>query len=160
MIFFCLFSSSPVVIVALLGLRGGHGEVGRVGRHGELFLDAGDGRGACDSAGCCFVYLESPLSSSRIKLNGFKIRKVLQTPQNVTNKVVGTKCQTYLHLYLGIRPSFPSLSLSSVSFSSSRYERCRTNDDLVRIEALHCSFTRSAIGRGSIQMTLLWPQSG
>ena len=114
-----------VVVVALLGLLGDRGDVGRVGRHGELFLDAGDGRGACDSAGCCFVYLESPLSSSRIKLNGFKIRKVLQTPQNVTNKVVGTKCQTYLHLYLGIRPSFPSLSLSSVSCSSSRYERCR-----------------------------------
>ena len=58
MIFFCLFSSSPVVIVALLGLRGGHGEVGRVGRHGELFLDAGDGGGTSDSAGFCFVYLE------------------------------------------------------------------------------------------------------
>ena len=48
-IFFCLFSSSRVV-VALLGLLGGRIEVGRVGRHGELFLDAGGGRGTSDSA--------------------------------------------------------------------------------------------------------------
>ena len=32
---------SRVVVVALLGLLRGRSEVGRVGRHGELFLDAG-----------------------------------------------------------------------------------------------------------------------
>ena len=30
------------------GLLGGRGDVGRVGRHGELFLDAGDCHGTSD----------------------------------------------------------------------------------------------------------------
>ena len=60
MIFFCLFPSSCVVVVALLGLLGGRDEVGRVGRHGELFLDAGDHHGTSDSAGFYFDWEDIP----------------------------------------------------------------------------------------------------
>ena len=47
------FRESVVVVVALLG---GRSDVGRVKRHVELFLDAGDGRGTSDSAGLCQVF--------------------------------------------------------------------------------------------------------
>ena len=40
-----------VVVGALLGLLRARDDVGRIGRHGELFLDAGDDRGASDLDG-------------------------------------------------------------------------------------------------------------
>ena len=57
---FCLIFAKYVVVIDLLGLLEDRSDVG-LGRPGELFefLDAGDGRGTSDSAGCCFVYLQN-----------------------------------------------------------------------------------------------------
>ena len=70
-----------VVVVALLGLLGGRSEVGRVGRHGELFLDAGEGHGTSDSAGFCFDWEDIPsLSFSSVCLF---LRRALPGSTNV-----------------------------------------------------------------------------
>ena len=73
-----------VVVVALLGQLGGRGEVGRDGRHGELFIDAGDARVISDPAGFCLDWEDIPsLSTCHFLLFCFLRRGVAKRKNGV-----------------------------------------------------------------------------
>ena len=77
-----LLSSWCVVVVALLGLLGGRSEVGRIGRHGELFLDDGDARGTSDWAGFCLDWEDIPsLSFSSVLFSSSRGRQTQKCGQ-------------------------------------------------------------------------------
>ena len=57
-------------------------------------------------------------SCSQPNLNGFRIRKLIQTLLNERNLIVDANVRAYLHLYKVNRPLFPSLESRVILFSS------------------------------------------